>query len=97
MLFIWRECCSWVNSLNIIKNYSHNELLKRYTKEFPSEVVSGWSSGTGMAGVFGAGFYIFTTSINFPDNFLFLFYIPFVILSYIYCFRSLENKRIKYK
>ena len=35
-----------------------------FFKEFPSEIVSGWGSGTGMAGVFGSGLLIFLRTMN---------------------------------
>ncbi len=43
-----------------------------FLKSFPSKLVTGWSSGTGMAGVGGAGLYLGFRSANFPDKYVIL-------------------------
>ena len=37
-----------------------------YLKGFPAELVVGWSSGTGFAGVFGAGLVVILSAFKFP-------------------------------
>lgn len=39
-----------------------------FMKAVPSENIGGWSSGTGFAGIFGAGFYLFFKSFKVPFN-----------------------------
>ena len=38
-----------------------------FLKAFPSQLVTGWSCGTGFAGVIGAGFYILMKGIGLND------------------------------
>jgi hypothetical protein len=37
-----------------------------YSKNFPSQMVGFWSSGTGLAGPFGAGVYIGLVALKVP-------------------------------
>ena len=38
-----------------------------YCKSFSSSLIGLWASGTGFAGIFGAGFYLTLSSINLSD------------------------------
>lgn len=56
-------------------------ILLTYQRNFPPEVVGGWSSGTGLAGVGGALLYIlFSAVLNFTNQETFLCLIPTVIM-----------------
>lgn len=39
-----------------------------FLKAVPPETIVGWSSGTGIAGIFGSGFYLLFKSFNIPFN-----------------------------
>ena len=39
-----------------------------FMKSVPPENIVGWSSGTGIAGIFGTGFYLFFKSFKVPFN-----------------------------
>lgn len=51
-----------------------------FIKKFPSDCISGWSSGTGFAGLFGAGLYLFLKSFNVQSYIVFSSIIPFIVL-----------------
>eukprot|EP01137_Pigoraptor_chileana_P016611 Opistho-2@73630 len=51
-----------------------------YLKLFPPELVNGWSSGTGMAGVGGAGLYLAYNGAGLSDKVSFLLTLPFIAL-----------------
>ncbi len=56
-------------------------ILLTYQRNFPPEVVGGWSSGTGLAGVGGALLYIlFSAVLNFSNEDTFICLIPTVII-----------------
>ncbi len=56
-------------------------ILLTYQRNFPPEVVGGWSSGTGMAGVGGALLYIlFSAVLRFSNQEVFICLIPTVII-----------------
>jgi hypothetical protein len=38
-----------------------------FMRNFPPNVLSGWSSGTGIAGLFGTFFYLFVSSIELKN------------------------------
>jgi battenin len=49
-----------------------------YLKAFPSDLVSGWSSGTGMAGIMGSGSFLLlhgVAKLSIAEVFLFLFFL----------------------
>lgn len=56
-------------------------ILLTYQRNFPPEVVGGWSSGTGMAGVGGALLTIlFSAVLKFTNQEIFICMIPSVII-----------------
>ena len=56
-------------------------ILLTYQRNFPPEVVGGWSSGTGLAGLGGAALYIvFSAVLNFTNQETFLCLLPTVII-----------------
>lgn len=56
-------------------------ILLTYQRNFPAEVVGGWSSGTGLAGVGGALLYIlFSAVLRFSNEETFICLIPTVII-----------------
>lgn len=56
-------------------------ILLTYQRNFPPEVVGGWSSGTGLAGVGGALLYIlFSAVLKFSNEETFICLIPSVII-----------------
>ena len=67
----WGFFLSLLGSLMIGISCSLGEsVVLGFLKSFPSKLVSGWSSGTGMAGVGGAGLYLGLRSANFPDKYV---------------------------
>jgi battenin len=51
-----------------------------FIKKFPSQCISGWSSGTGFAGLVGAGLYLAFKSFHVRSFIVFSSIIPFIIL-----------------
>ena len=69
--------CSVLKLINYINFYRKISFyLIGYLKAFPSELVSGWSSGTGMAGMFGSGLLLVLKALNFPLTSIFFILIP---------------------
>lgn len=64
-----------------------------YLKGYPSEVVLGWSSGTGFAGVFGAGISILI-KLKLSTFYLCIGCLPLCIL-YLICFMYIVYKKNK--
>ena len=61
-------------------------LVLGFLKSFPSHLVVGWSSGTGLAGVYGSGFYLLMQYLKVPDSTTFLIMIPKQCILYLICF-----------
>lgn len=53
-----------------------------YCKSFSSSLIGLWASGTGFAGIFGAGFYLTLSSIGLTDFYIFLLLSPLLIIYY---------------
>lgn len=53
-----------------------------YCKSFSSSLIGLWASGTGFAGIFGAGFYLTLSSIGLSDFYVILF----LTIRYFYCY-----------
>lgn len=68
-----------------------------FIKKFPSDCISGWSSGTGFAGLVGAGLYLALKAFDVKTWIVFSCGIPFLIM-YGLTFIWLENNQplIKY-
>lgn len=60
-------------------------------KAFPSEVVSGWSSGTGCAGPFGTLVFLGLKAANVKFLIIFLSMIPTLVI-YFFVFKTVEKK-----
>lgn len=54
-----------------------------YLRKYPAEMVSGWSSGTGWAGVGGSGLYLGLVAIGLSNQMIFLLMIPLVLIYWI--------------
>ncbi len=39
-----------------------------FIKKFPSDCITGWSSGTGLAGIFGSGLYLILQSLHVSNR-----------------------------
>ena len=52
-------------------------------KYYRSELVGGWSSGTGMAGIAGSGLYFLFNAFNFPLEYTYLVMVPTAYLYFI--------------
>eukprot|EP01016_Furgasonia_blochmanni_P017808 TRINITY_DN2047_c0_g1_i19.p1 TRINITY_DN2047_c0_g1~~TRINITY_DN2047_c0_g1_i19.p1 ORF type:complete len:561 (-),score=83.75 TRINITY_DN2047_c0_g1_i19:239-1876(-) len=63
-----------------------------FLKGFPSELVVGWGSGTGFAGVYGSGFYLIMQSLEVENKYVFLMMIPLAAVYWI-CMNWLNNKK----
>lgn len=51
-----------------------------FLKTFPADSISGFSSGTGLAGISGAGLYLIFSSLGLTFNFVVLILIPFAFI-----------------
>ena len=54
-----------------------------YFKFFPANIVSGWASGTGMAGLFGSAFYIMLKYMDINFFTIYMSCIPLVLVYYL--------------
>lgn len=51
-----------------------------FIKAFPADSVSGYSSGTGLAGISGAGMYLFFSTIGLSFNYVVLLLMPIALI-----------------
>lgn len=65
-------------------------IILGYLKKFPEDIVSGWSSGTGLSGVMGAGLSLLFTYLKIQPKLLYLAISPICILYFI-CFIFIER------
>jgi len=75
------------NSLGEITNLG-------FMKGFAPDILLGWSSGTGFAGVFGAGVNLLLRYFHFDDFFIFLVMTPTFFI-YWFGFNWMKNRRVK--
>jgi len=64
-----------------------------FLKGFAPELISGWGSGTGFAGVFGAGANFLLRYLEVPGYLIFLGMIPTTLI-YLGCFTWLHNQKV---
>ncbi|ELP92103.1 protein btn-1 precursor, putative [Entamoeba invadens IP1] len=62
-----------------VQSFAESVILS-YSGRFPSEMVNGWSSGTGFAGVAGSGLYLFYSGLNVPDTISFTTLTPLCVI-----------------
>jgi len=55
----------------------------------------GFTSGTGLAGVFGSIFYMIISMLRIKNEYLFLFLAPTISIGYYSIFTVLNNNKIK--
>ena len=90
--------CLFGAVLNGVTSAFGEVIMLGYLKNFPSHLVGAWSSGTGCAGVFGAGIYLALKGgglgmilviriyvIYYVDIFMRLSCIYFVFLRFLLC------------
>jgi len=65
-----------------------------FMKGFAPDILLGWSSGTGFAGVFGAGVNLLLRYFHFDDFFIFLVMTPTFFI-YWFGFNWMKNRRVK--
>jgi battenin len=65
-----------------------------YMRQFPSEYIGGWSSGTGFAGVGGAGFYIVMVAAGLRNFTIFLIMIPLVFIYWAAFYLMIDKKQM---
>jgi len=64
-----------------------------FLKGFAPELIAGWASGTGFAGVFGAGVNFLLRSVQVPGSIIFLAMIPTTFI-YLGGFTWLNNQKV---
>jgi len=64
-----------------------------FLKGFAPELIAGWASGTGFAGVFGAGVNFLLRSVHVPGSIIFLAMIPTTFI-YLGGFTWLNNQKV---
>jgi battenin len=68
--------------------------IQGFIKGFPSETFTGYSSGTGGAGVFGSYYYLALKIYEFDSSQIFKFLFPAYII-YFFCFLYLVQQKVK--
>lgn len=63
-----------------------------FMKTFPARVVSGFSSGTGFAGIVGSGITLMSKVVSLPFSMLCLIFIP-VSICYFFIFRLIQAQK----
>ncbi|KAL7720917.1 Battenin [Entamoeba marina] len=72
-------CLAMILVIGGIQSLGESVILS-YAGRFPAEMVNGWSSGTGFAGVAGSGLYLFFSGLNIPDTIAFTSLTPLCII-----------------
>ena len=67
--------------------------LLGYQKAFPIFVLSGWCSGSGLAGIVGTLSYIGLKVAGVPNYFTFLSFTILIPFSYYAIFRNINNRK----
>lgn len=65
-----------------------------FLKSLPPQLIGGWSSGTGMAGIFGTMTYLSFKTIGVEFRLVMLMFIPVAVLYFI-IFKSILNMKAK--
>ena len=66
-----------------------------FLKEFPGDLIGYFSSGTGFAGIFGAGSLLIFKAIGLKDYLIYLLAAP-TLIPYFLCFYWMDNRRNQY-
>ncbi|EKE42796.1 BTN1 protein, putative [Entamoeba nuttalli P19] len=72
-------CLFMILIIGGVQSFAESVILS-YSGRFPPEMVNGWSSGTGFAGVAGSGLYLFFTGLNIPNTISFTCLTPFCVI-----------------
>ncbi|GAM25239.1 hypothetical protein SAMD00019534_084140, partial [Acytostelium subglobosum LB1] len=88
-------CLACISLIGIGSSFGESVLLV-YLKQFPSEMVNGWSSGTGVAGVSGSLFYIALSGLAHLENqTIFLIILPTIAIYGLLFFLGIKIPRTK--
>eukprot|EP01132_Coremiostelium_polycephalum_P009914 gene9914-12157_t len=82
-------CISMIALIGTASSFGESVLLS-YMKRFPSELVNGWSSGTGVAGVSGSLFYIGLVAAGLSNWTIFYCILPTVGIYFVLYFFGLK-------
>ncbi|EGG21501.1 Batten's disease protein Cln3 family protein [Cavenderia fasciculata] len=82
-------CISMIALIGIASSFGESVVLS-YLKLFPSDIVNGWSSGTGVAGVSGSLFYIGLVAAGLSNSVIFYCILPTVLVYFALFFFGLK-------
>jgi len=82
-------CIVSIALIGISSSFGESVILS-YMKQFPSDLVNGWSSGTGIAGVSGTLFYIGMVSAGLSNSKIFYIILPTVGVYWLLFFFGLK-------
>ncbi|EGC31709.1 hypothetical protein DICPUDRAFT_156403 [Dictyostelium purpureum] len=82
-------CIASIALIGIASSFGESVLLS-YMKRFPAEIVNGWSSGTGVAGVSGSLFYIGMVAAGLSNSKIFYIILPTVGAYFLLFFLGLK-------
>ncbi|KAN0037859.1 hypothetical protein ACTA71_000030 [Dictyostelium dimigraforme] len=82
-------CIAAIAFVGIASSFGESVVLS-YMKKFPAELVNGWSSGTGIAGVCGSLFYIAMVAAGLSNSTIFYMMLPTVAVYFLLFFFGLK-------
>ncbi|KYQ94309.1 hypothetical protein DLAC_04607 [Tieghemostelium lacteum] len=82
-------CIACIALIGIASSFGESVLLS-FMKKFPADIVNGWSSGTGVAGVCGSLFYIGMVAAGLPNSTIFYLMLPTVAVYFLLFFIGLK-------
>ncbi|KAN0023595.1 hypothetical protein ACTFIV_007982 [Dictyostelium citrinum] len=82
-------CIAAIAFVGIASSFGESVILS-YMKKFPAELVNGWSSGTGIAGVCGSLFYIAMIAAGLSNSTIFYMMLPTVAVYFLLFFFGLK-------
>ncbi|KAK5579952.1 hypothetical protein RB653_009641 [Dictyostelium firmibasis] len=82
-------CIAAIAFVGIASSFGESVILS-YMKKFPAELVNGWSSGTGIAGVCGSLFYIAMIAAGLSNSTIFYMMLPTVVVYFLLFFFGLK-------
>ncbi|KAM9994699.1 hypothetical protein ACTFIY_000897 [Dictyostelium cf. discoideum] len=82
-------CIAAIAFVGIASSFGESVILS-YMKKFPAELVNGWSSGTGIAGVCGSLFYIAMVAAGLSNSTIFYMMLPTVVVYFLLFFFGLK-------
>eukprot|EP01133_Synstelium_polycarpum_P006377 gene6377-7386_t len=83
-------CLAAIGFVGVGSSFGESVMLS-YMKIYPPEIVNGWSSGTGISGVFGSLVYIGLVALKLSDSTIFYIMLPTIAIYVVVYFFVLKK------